>query len=107
MNITIELSPEGIAKACDMLEVVTMFEKLSSSQKKILIDVVRSLASKNQDDAKEERKVTDQVKKATLVALNQLDELDKQFMLGYAAGRSASVEETAAEPVSNQKEKTD
>ena len=40
-------------------------------------------------------------------ALKDLPEADKQFMLGYAAGRSASVEETAAEPVSDQKENTD
>ena len=40
-------------------------------------------------------------------ALKDLPEADKQFMLGYAAGRSASVEEPAAEAESDQKEKTD
>lgn len=40
-------------------------------------------------------------------ALKDLPEADKQFMLGYAAGRSASVEEPVPEAESDQKAKTD
>ena len=53
------------------------------------------------------RKVSDRERGDIMDALKELPEADKQFMLGYAAGRSASVEETEAEPVSDQKEKTD
>lgn len=40
-------------------------------------------------------------------ALKELPEADKQFMLGYAAGRSASAEEPAQKAESDQKEPTD
>lgn len=40
-------------------------------------------------------------------ALKDLPEADKQFMLGYAAGRSASIEEPVEEPVPERTEKTD
>ena len=41
--------------------------------------------------------MSEREKGAVLEALNQLDELDKRFILGYAAGRSASVDEADAE----------
>lgn len=51
--------------------------------------------------------MSDREKGAVLEALSKLPENDKQFVLGYAAGRSASVEEPTAEAESDQKEKTD
>lgn len=55
----------------------------------------------------EVKKVSDRERGEIMDALKDLPEADKQFMLGYAAGRSASVEEPAAEAESDQKEKTD
>lgn len=58
--------------------------------------------------SKEEvRKVSDRERGDIMDALKDLPEADKQFMLGYAAGRSASVEEPVPEAESDQKAKTD
>lgn len=57
--------------------------------------------------SEEVRKVSDRERGDIMDALKELPEADKQFMLGYAAGRSASVEETAPEAESDQKAKSD
>ena len=49
--------------------------------------------------------MSEREKGAVLEALNQLDELDKRFILGYAAGRSASVDEAETEVGTGSNEK--